>query len=90
MSNHDNALLPRRLTPAATAVRAPRRINVAVTPAMMSAIDRVIDNEQVTLTEALRRLIAYGNLVYDVTKVRNAKLVIRDLEGGEREVVVLL
>jgi hypothetical protein len=66
-----------------------RRINVAVTEPMLAAIDRVVDLEHVTLTEAVRRLIAYGDFVYEVAKERNATLVVRDARGEEREVVVL-
>ena len=74
----------------AVAVATPvRRINVAVTEPMLAAIDRVVDLEHVTLTEAVRRLIAYGDFVYEVTKERNATLVVRNGRGEEREVVVL-
>lgn len=89
MSRHDEALRGARRTPAEAAVPVARRINVAVNAPMLAAIDRVIECEQVTMTEAVRRLIAYGDLVYDVTKVRNATLVVRDPGGEEREVIVL-
>ncbi len=65
------------------------RINVAVTTSMLTAIDRIIEHEHVTLTEALRRLIAYGDFVYEVTKERDATLFVRDTQGEEREVAVL-
>jgi hypothetical protein len=68
----------------------PRRINVAANRDMLAAIDRIIAREDVTLTEAVRRLIGYGDLVYRVTRVDEGCLLVRDVESGcEREVVVL-
>jgi len=56
---------------------------------MLTALDRVIEREEVTLTEAVRRLITYGDFVYTVTKEEHAALVVRCTEGGEREVVLV-
>jgi hypothetical protein len=67
----------------------PRRINVAVTPDMLAAIDRVIDREQVTLTEAVRRLIAYGDVVYRMVKEEGQSMVFRSEDGNEREVLLI-
>jgi len=67
----------------------PRRINVAVTPDMLAAIDRVIDREQVTLTEAVRRLIAYGDVVYRMVKEDGQAMVFRSENGNEREVILI-
>lgn len=66
-----------------------RRINVAVSASMLSAIDRVIEREHVTLTEAVRRLIAYGDFVYEATMDQRSTLVVRDGVGDEREIVML-
>lgn len=66
----------------------PSRINVAVSPPMLDAIDRVIRDEDVTLTEAVRRLIGYGDFVYDVARDPGSRLVVRDPNGRECEVVV--
>jgi hypothetical protein len=89
VSKRDDAVLESRRASAETAAPVTRRINVAVNATMLAAIDRIIEREQVTMTEAVRRLIAYGDFVYDVTKVRDSTLVVRDPEGDEREVVVL-
>jgi hypothetical protein len=67
----------------------PRRINVAVTPDMLAAIDRVIDREQVTLTEAVRRLIAYGDVVYRMVKEDGQAMIFRGENGNEREVMLI-
>jgi hypothetical protein len=67
----------------------PRRINVAVTPDMLAAIDRVIDREQVTLTEAVRRLIGYGDAVYRMVKEEGQTMVFRSDNGNEREVMLI-
>jgi hypothetical protein len=88
MSNHDNALLS-HLRPTAWAATGIRRINVSVNACMVEAIDSVIATEKVTLTEAVRRLIAYGHLVYRLVKLEKATLIVRDAEGNERQIVVL-
>ena len=67
----------------------PRRINVAVTPEMLAAIDRVIDREQITLTEAVRRLLAYGDVVYRSVKEEGQTMVFRSDNGKEREVLII-
>jgi hypothetical protein len=67
----------------------PRRINVAVTPDMLAAIDRMIDREQVTLTEAVRRLIAYGDVVYRMVKEEGQTMVFRSENGNEKEVMLI-
>ena len=89
MSKHDEALLGTRRAPVETAAPVARRINIAVNASMLAAIDRIIEREQVTMTEAVRRLIGYGDFVYEATRVQDATLVVRDPGGGEREVVVL-
>jgi hypothetical protein len=89
MSPHDEALRETNGGPVETAVPVARRINVAVNGMMLAAIDRIIEREQVTLTEAVRRLIAYGDFMYEVTKKQHCTLLVRDAGGGEREVIVL-
>lgn len=72
-----------------TAARAePKRINVAVSPDTVSALENVIDREGVTLTEALRRLIGYGDFVYRAVRENREQLVVKGTEGT-REVVLL-
>lgn len=63
------------------------RISVNVTPATMTALHLVAESENVTITEALRRLVGYGDLVYRT--VRNDHKVLLD-SGGRLEQVVLL
>ena len=66
------------------------RINVAVSPEMLEAIDHVIEREQITLTEAVRRLVGYGDFVYRAVKDDGAAVVLRGPEAGrEREVVLV-
>jgi hypothetical protein len=72
-----------------TATPPPRRINVAVTPDMLAAIDRVIDREGVTLTEAVRRLIGYGDVMYRAAKEDGQSVIFRSGEGKEREVLII-
>ncbi len=67
----------------------PRRINVAVTPDMLAAIDRVIEREGVTLTEAVRRLIGYGDVVYKAVREDGQSMFFRTKDGKEREILLI-
>jgi hypothetical protein len=67
----------------------PGRIDVAVNAGMLEAIQEVVEEDDVTLTEAVRRLIAYGQVVHRVARERSSVLLVRDRQGNEREVVVL-
>ncbi|MGH4013185.1 MAG: hypothetical protein ACRDSL_04485 [Pseudonocardiaceae bacterium] len=62
---------------------------MAVNNEMLAAIERVIAREQVSLTEAVRRLIAYGDFVYRTVKDDGAAVIVRANDGGEREVVLM-
>jgi hypothetical protein len=66
----------------------PKRINVAVSPDTIRALENVIDREGVTLTEALRRLVGYGDFVYRAVKDNQEQLLVKGDEGT-REVVLL-
>jgi hypothetical protein len=67
----------------------PRRINVAVTPDMLAAIDRLIEREGVTLTEAVRRLVGYGDVVYRSVHAEGQTLFFRDKEGKETQILLI-
>jgi hypothetical protein len=64
------------------------RLSVNVTPATQAALDRLAEREGVTVTEALRRLVGYGDLVYETTKVNGDDLLIR--RDGVLERIVLI
>jgi ribbon-helix-helix CopG family protein len=66
----------------------PKRINVAVSPDMVRALENVIKREGITLTEALRRLVGYGDFVYRAVKEGGEQLTVTGPDGA-REVVVL-
>jgi hypothetical protein len=66
----------------------PKRINVAISPEMVHALERVIEREGVTLTEALRRLVGYGDFVYRAVRERGEQLLVSGTDGT-REVVLL-
>jgi len=53
-----------------------------------AALDNVIQHEGVTLTEACRRLIGYGDFVYRQAKQEKATILVRTDEGT-REVVLV-
>jgi hypothetical protein len=44
----------------------------------------VVDREGVTMTEALRRLVGYGDLVYETTQIHSDDLLIRRGDAVER------
>jgi hypothetical protein len=67
---------------------APKRINVAVTAEMVQALQRVMDHEGVTLTEATRRLISYGDFIYRAIKDDHAEVLVKT-ENSTREIVLL-
>jgi hypothetical protein len=66
----------------------PRRINVAISPDTVRALEHVIEREGITLTEALRRLVGYGDFVYRAVRQRGEQMFLTDPEGT-REVVLL-
>jgi hypothetical protein len=66
----------------------PKRINVAISPDTVRALERVIEREGVTLTEALRRLVGYGDFVYRTVRERGEQLFLT-APDGTREVVLL-
>jgi hypothetical protein len=66
----------------------PKRINVAVSPDTVTALENVIEREGVTLTEALRRLIGYGDFVYRAVREEQEQLIVKGPDGT-REVVLL-
>jgi hypothetical protein len=66
----------------------PKRINVAITPDMVRALECVMEREGVSLTEALRRLVGYGDFVYRSVKQEAAKVLVQ-VNDTIREVVLL-
>lgn len=66
----------------------PRRINVAISPDTVRALENVIEHEGVTLTEALRRLIGYGDFVYRTVRQHGEHLFLNGADGT-REVILL-
>jgi hypothetical protein len=63
------------------------RMTVNVGAPTTAALQLVVEREGVTLTEAVRRLIAYGELIYRASKVDGKDVLIRD---GEVTQLVLL
>lgn len=67
----------------------PRRINVAVSTATLAATEHLIAGEQVSVTESVRRLLAYGDVIYRAITDQSAAVVVRRADGAERDVVLL-
>lgn len=59
-----------------------------MSPDTVRALENVIEREGVTLTEALRRLVGYGDFVYRAVRENREQLIVKGSEGS-REVVLL-
>lgn len=66
----------------------PRRINVAVNDETAAALERIVEREGLSLTEAVRRLLGYGNFVYEAVKIDGAEVLRRD--GSKLREIILL
>ncbi|MEV8610219.1 hypothetical protein AB0383_20220 [Amycolatopsis sp. NPDC051373] len=66
----------------------PKRINVAVNPETLDALRMVIDQEGVSLTEAVRRLIGYGAALYRADRVDGQEVLL--CKGSTTKRVVVL
>jgi hypothetical protein len=64
------------------------RINVAVTPEQVAAARRLMEREDVNLSEAVRRLMIWGDQVYE-TIALNDGVVTLDDRFGERIMMIL-
>lgn len=64
------------------------RLTVNVPTATEAALSRLVEREGVTVTEALRRLVSYGDLVYQATVVEGGELAARRGDRVERLRVV--
>jgi ribbon-helix-helix CopG family protein len=53
-----------------------KRINVAVNAETVTALDMLIERENVSLTEAVRRLISYGEFMYRAAKIDGSSVTI--------------
>lgn len=66
----------------------PKRINVAVTPDTIRALQRLINDQGISLTEAVRRLVGYGDYVYSAITHENASITV-SVGKTEREIILL-
>ena len=64
------------------------RLSVNITPATQAALDRLVEREGVTVTEALRRLVGYGDLVYETSQINGDDILIRRGDAVERIVLI--
>lgn len=66
----------------------PARLNVNINAATEQALNVLVEREGVTITEAVRRLIGYGMVVYRADKIDSADVLIR--RDGQTERVIIL
>ena len=66
----------------------PKRINVAVSKDTVQALQRLMAGEGVSLTEAVRRLVGYGDFVYRTVREDGAKLLVKT-DDSTKEIVLL-
>jgi hypothetical protein len=67
---------------------AAKRINVAVNAETLAALENVCERENVSLTEAVRRLIGIGDVMYRAAKEDQGELLIRT-ETETKQIVIL-
>ncbi|MFJ7210006.1 ribbon-helix-helix protein, CopG family [Amycolatopsis sp. NPDC098790] len=70
------------------ATQAPKRINVAVNAETIEALQKVIEREGVTLTEAVRRLIGYGEVLYRAVKEENAEVLLKSGQNTKQVIIL--
>lgn len=63
------------------------RLTVNIGPATAEALEHVVEREGVTITEALRRLVGYGFVLYKTIKTDNKDVLIRS--GNETQQVLI-
>lgn len=83
--NDEQAGDPKRQLAAASA--SVTRLTVNIGPATAEALRVVAENEGVTVTEALRRLVSYGDLLYRAVKLDNKDVLFR--QDGETQQVLI-
>jgi hypothetical protein len=66
----------------------PARLNVNINAATEEALALLVEREGVTITEAVRRLIGYGLVLYKADKIDKADVLIRR-EGQTERVIIL-
>jgi hypothetical protein len=64
------------------------RITVNISQVTEQALHKLVEREGVTLTEALRRLVAYGDVIYTATQIEGKHVLLRD--GDELQQVLLV
>lgn len=64
------------------------RLAVNITATTKAAIDRVVEREGVTQTDAVRRLIGYGDLIYRTTQIDADEILVRRGDSVERLVLI--
>jgi hypothetical protein len=67
----------------------PKRVNVAANAAMIAAIERMTEQEQVTLTEAVNKLLGYGEFVYRTVREDGCTLTILKSDGTRVSVILI-
>ncbi|GAA0651233.1 hypothetical protein GCM10010174_88680 [Kutzneria viridogrisea] len=79
---------PGRTGRAAPSPSGTTRLTANLNQPTMRAIQRLADTEGVTLTEALRRLVGYGDLLYQAIRLDGDDVLIRRGEEHERIVII--
>ncbi|GAA2787550.1 hypothetical protein [Crossiella cryophila] len=64
------------------------KITIYINPATEDALQAVMEREGITLTEAVRHLVAYGDVVYRADRVEGKMVLISD--GDQTERITLL
>ncbi|MFC0546204.1 hypothetical protein [Kutzneria chonburiensis] len=84
----DEGETPARRTGRAASAPASTRLTANLNPATMTALHRLAATEGVTVTEAVRRLVGYGDVIYQAIKFDGDDVLIRRGDTYERIVIV--
>ncbi|MCG8914892.1 ribbon-helix-helix protein, CopG family [Actinokineospora sp. PR83] len=66
------------------------RLTANISSATKAALDEIADREQINQTEALRRLVAYGRLLYRTAQIDGDEILIRRTDDSTLERIILI
>ncbi|MEU4802720.1 hypothetical protein [Actinosynnema sp. NPDC023587] len=70
----------------------PTRLSVNISAATEETLQMIVDREGITMTEAVRRMIGYGRVLYEATVVNDDEVLIRrgGRTGGQTDRIIIV
>ncbi|RKT53098.1 hypothetical protein [Saccharothrix australiensis] len=66
----------------------PTRLSVNISPATEEALQMIVDREGITMTEAVRRMVGYGRVLYETVAVNGDEILLR--RDGETSRIIII